>query len=116
MRRGLTPTIADVPTDNADERRASEPLSALPSRGARALAFVSIILAGLAGGLIGYSLVSLQCSGECAVGKGLGSFVGAVLAALGMAVVAVLVLRASGEWREVRGREAAHRPFTRTRR
>jgi hypothetical protein len=73
------------------------------------MAFASIILAGVAGGLIGYSLVSLQSSGDHDVLEGVGAFVGAVLAALGMAVVAVLVLRASGEWKDIQDREAAHR-------
>ena len=61
-----------------DER----PLSALPPPRARAAAFVAILLGGLAGGLIGYSLVRVQCDGECALGKGLGAFIGAALAAM----------------------------------
>lgn len=77
------------------------PLSALPSPGARVAAFVAILVAGLAGGLIGYSLVRLQCDGNCALPMGVGAFVGAVIAAGGMSIVAVLVLRAIGEWREV---------------
>lgn len=77
------------------------PLSALPSPAARALAFVAICVAGLAGGMIGYALVDLQCSGDCAVALGLGTLAGAVAAAGGTAVVAVLVLRALGEWREI---------------
>ena len=58
-------------------------------------------MSGLAGGLIGYSLVRVQCDGECALGKGLGAFIGAALAAIGMSVVAVLVLRALGEWKSI---------------
>ena len=77
------------------------PLSALPSPAARAAAFVAIILGGVAGGLIGYSLVRVQCDGECGFGRGLGAFVGTVIAAVGMSVVAVLVLRALGEWRDI---------------
>lgn len=77
------------------------PLSAIPSPGARALAFVAILLGGFAGGLIGYTLVSLQCDGTCAVQKGLGAWVGAVVGAVGAAIVAILVLRAQGEWREL---------------
>ena len=90
-----------------DER----PLSALPSTLARALAFAGILLGGLAGGLIGYALVDIQCEGSCAVPKGLGILVGAVACAIGMAVVGVLALRAMGEWREIADREAAgHAP------
>ena len=89
-----------------DEQR---PLSALPSPAARIAAFVAIILGGLAGGLIGYTLVKLQCHGSCDTPKGLGLLIGAVLAAAGMAIVAVLVLRAVGEWRQIEQRERAGR-------
>ncbi|MDO8362019.1 MAG: hypothetical protein Q7V88_03915 [Actinomycetota bacterium] len=85
------------------------PLSALPSPAARAAAFVAILLGGLAGGLIGYTLVKLQCDGDCAVAKGIGALVGAVAAAGGMSVVAVLVLRAVGEWRQIEQHERAGR-------
>ncbi|MGA9279266.1 hypothetical protein [Ilumatobacter sp.] len=85
----------------------SRPLSALPSVGVRVLAFVAILVSGLAGGLIGYSLVELQCEGNCAVPEGIGLLIGAVMAAGGMAVVAVLVMRALGEWREISDREKA---------
>lgn len=88
-----------------------ETLSALPSVGVRVAAFVAILLSGLAGGLIGYSLVNLQCEGDCAVPTGLGILVGAVIAAGGMAIVAVLVMRALGEWDEIQDREqAGHGP------
>lgn len=80
------------------------PLSALPSPVARAAAFAAICLGGLAGGLIGYSLVRIQCDGNCAVPLGLGMLTGSVAAATGMSIVAVLVLRAVGEWRELQDR------------
>jgi hypothetical protein len=86
-------------------RRPSGSLSALPSPAARAAAFAAICLGGLAGALIGYSLVELQCEGDCALPLGLGLFVGAVVAAGGMGIVSVLVLRALGEWRELQDRE-----------
>ena len=86
-------------------------LSALPSVGVRIGAFVAILLRGLAGGVIGYSLVALQCDGDCSVPTGIGMLVGALVAAVGMAVVAVLVMRALGEWREVEDRQrAGHAP------
>lgn len=85
------------------------PLSALPSPAARVAAFVAILLAGLAGGLIGYTLVKLQCAGSCGAPKGIGLLVGALLAAGGMAIVAVLVLRAVGEWRQIEQRERTGR-------
>lgn len=87
------------------------PLSAIPPVGARIVAFVVVLLGGLAGGLIGYALVDLQCEGDCTVPKGLGLLVGAVACAAGLAVVVVLALRAMGEWREIDDRErAGHAP------
>ena len=87
------------------------PLSAIPPVAARVIAFVSILLGGLAGGLIGYALVELQCDGDCSVAKGVGLLVGAVGCAGGMAIVGVLALRAMGEWREISDREqAGHAP------
>ena len=80
------------------------PLSALPSRGARLAAYATVILGGVAGGLIGYALVDVQCTGSCETPLGLGAFVGAVVTAGGMSIVAVLVLRALGEWRELQDR------------
>jgi len=76
------------------------PLSALPSTTARVVAFVSILVAGLAGGTIGYALVDVQCTGDCAVPTGLGMLIGSLSFAAGMSIVAVLGLRARGEWRE----------------
>ena len=82
------------------------PLSAIPSPAARVAAFVAILLGGAAGGLIGYTLVKVQCDGDCALPLGIGLFVGAVVAAIGMSIVAVLVLRAQGEWRMVQDDQA----------
>jgi hypothetical protein len=79
----------------------AQKLSALPSPAARALAFGSILLGGLLGGLIGYSLVRVQSPRSTATAKALGASVGALLVAAGTAVLAVLVLRAMGEWRRV---------------
>ncbi len=89
----------------------SRPLSAIPPVAARVTAFVAILLGGLAGGLIGYALVELQCDGDCTVAKGFGLLAGALLCAGGMAIVGVLALRAMGEWREITDRErAGHAP------
>lgn len=78
-----------------------KPLSALPSPATRVAAFAAICFAGVAGALIGYSLVQLQCDGDCTVPLGLGILAGAIVAAGGMSIVAVLVMRALGEWREL---------------
>ncbi len=82
---------------NPQDRR----LSALPSVGARVVAFVSIIVAGIAGALIGFTLVDLQCQGDCDVPNSIGLILGALTGAFGMGIVAVLVLRATGEWKDI---------------
>jgi len=77
------------------------PLSALPSPLARALAFVSILVGGVAGALIGYALVDIQAENASDVILGVGLLVGAIVTAGGTAIVAILVLRAIGEWRTI---------------
>ncbi len=70
-----------------------------------------VLLGGLAGALIGYALVDLQCEGDCSVPTGLGLLTGALVCAGGMAIVSVLALRAMGEWREIADRDrAGHAP------
>jgi len=76
-------------------------LSALPSVSARVVAFCSILLGGFAGGLLGYGVVDTQCEGACSVQTGSGMLICSLIGAGGTAIVAVLVLRAHGEWREV---------------
>ena len=80
---------------------AERPLSALPSPVARALAFVSILLGGVAGALIGYALVDIQVESASDLALGLGLLAGAIITSGGTAIVAILVLRALGEWRSI---------------
>ena len=89
----------------------------LPSTGARVLGFVAILAAGAAGGFIGYAVAELQCTGDCTVIKGIGGLVGAVIAAIGVAIVVQLALRAMHEWRviEAQGGSAAERQRRRAR-
>jgi hypothetical protein len=63
------------------------------------VAFVAILLAGICGLLIGRALADIQCQGDCGVAEGAAGLAGGIVAAGGVAVVAVLVLRAMGEWR-----------------
>jgi len=70
----------------------------LPSRGAYVLAFLSVVVAGAFGGIIGYGLVDVGCSGDCGLAVVAGLAVGAIAAAVGVGIVAVLVLRAMAEW------------------
>ena len=83
--------------------------SALPSRGARFLAFAAILTGGLCGGLIGFSITRLQCVGDCSTNKSIGGLVGAVVGAGGVAVISVLALRAMGEWKTIQERNDKRR-------
>lgn len=67
---------------------------------ARVLAFAAIVVGGLCGGAIGWALVDLQYKGNHVL-AGIGILAGALVAAGGTAVVAVLVLRAMTEWRTI---------------
>lgn len=87
--------------------------SALPDASppvwARVLAVGSILIAGVAGGLIGWSVTDLQCTGDCAATSAAVGVFGAVVCAVGVAVVAVLTLRAMAEWRAIEARDRARR-------
>ena len=74
--------------------------SALPSIGARLLAFGAIVLAGVCGGLIGWKVTGLQVD-DAGAWAGLGGLVGAIVGAGGVGIVSVLVLRAMGEWNTI---------------
>ncbi len=73
---------------------------------ARAIAFIAILVAGLAGALIGSAIVDLQCSGHCDAPIGIGMLIGSLIGASGMSIITVLVLRAVGEWRELADRKS----------
>lgn len=78
--------------------RGSGPPSGAPPLVARLAAFGAIIAAGACGALIGFGFADLQCDGSCGTQKGIGALVGALGAAVGVAIIAVLTLRAMGEW------------------
>ena len=74
--------------------------TSLPPTSARVLAFVAILIGGICGGLIGYGFTDLTCSGDCATLAGGVGLLGAVIGATGVGVVAILALRAMGEWKQ----------------
>lgn len=74
-----------------------------PTPLARLTSFAAIVVAGGCGALIGWAVVDLQCAGSCTPQQGLGAFVGGVLAAAGVALIAVLALQALAEWRAQEG-------------
>ncbi len=74
-------------------------LSALPSSVARILAFASILAGGAVGAVIGYGVTKVSSVHASSTALGVGALLGALITAGGIAIVAVLVLRAMGEWR-----------------
>ena len=110
-------SIADRAAAAAIAQDAGEMAPTLPSPLARGIGFAAILLAGAAGGFIGYAVTDLQCSGDCAVNTGIGGLVGAVFAAIGVGIVVQLALKAMHEWRTVQasGGAAAERQRQRAR-
>jgi hypothetical protein len=103
---GLVPSAAATPERIDPERLPVTAVpAATPSTPVRALAFASIVIAGICGGLIGYAFTDLQCEDGCTAAAGLGGVIGAVIGAVGVAIVAVLVLRAMDEWETVKSRD-----------
>ncbi len=92
---GSFPTleVMQTPPDNPEYAPSS-----LPPRRARVLAFLSIVVGGVCGGLIGYGFADLTCTTNCAILAGAAGVLGAVVGAVGVGVVAILALRAMGEW------------------
>ncbi|TMK58489.1 MAG: hypothetical protein E6G60_15695 [Actinobacteria bacterium] len=89
---------------NGEGPGAEQPLgrdlpAGLPSRGAYVFAFLATVLGGVFGGIIGFGLADIDCTGNCGPSKIIGTVVGALIGAVGVGVVSVLVLRAMSEWR-----------------
>jgi hypothetical protein len=108
----MAPTPDDVrspaesdPTATATPALGTAEPSSLPSVGARVAAFLLILLAGAAGGFIGYAFVQLQVDDDATVAMGIGALVGATIAAGGVAIVVTLTLRAMGEWKTIKARD-----------
>jgi hypothetical protein len=75
------------------------PPSHAAGRGAVLAAFLAVVVGGLSGAAIGFGLVGIDCTGDCGTPQGIGAIVGGLAGAVGVAIVAVLVLRAMAEWR-----------------
>ena len=84
--------------NDAQTRSVGQVPSAAPSTTARLLALLAILVAGTCGGLVGHAVTSLQCVDDCTALAGSMGVLGAVLAAGGVGIVAVLSLRAMSEW------------------
>jgi hypothetical protein len=71
----------------------------MPSRQAFLLSFASVVGAGVFGGIIGLGLADLSATGNQPVAEIVGVVIGALTGAVGVGIVAVLVLRAMAEWK-----------------
>ncbi len=100
------PTGDDTPLLYSD-LAAPQPADSDPPPQARWLAFVSILIGGLLGGLIGYGTADLMSTSSVVVA--LGGIAGAALCAIGVGVVASLTLRAMNEWNVVKHPESETR-------
>ena len=89
----MEPPVPIRPPDDSGEH----PYAA--SRGVLIGAFVAVVVAGLSGAAIGFGLVDIGCTGNCGTVAGLGALFGGLLAAGGVAIVAVLLLRSMAEWK-----------------
>jgi len=85
-----------VPSQPPDDAR-EHPYAA--SRAALIGAFLAVVVAGLSGAAIGYGLVGIGCSDDCGTVSGVGALLGGLVAAGGVAIVAVLLLRSMAEWK-----------------
>lgn len=93
------PPADEAPASPDDELVLLTGHPGVPTRSSVTLAILGVVVAGLFGALIGWGLVDVgqdDASGSLLV---LGAGVGALVAAGGVTVVAVLVLRAMVEWR-----------------
>src|SRR3954449_11907972 len=91
------PRVGQDPPGDHNDAAADEVPPMLPSRGVYLLAFGAVVLAGLLGGIIGYGIADVGSGTDLA--RFVGTLLGSVIAAGGVGIVAVLVLRAMAEWR-----------------
>ena len=89
------PDEPEHPDDDKSRDEAVPPM--LPSRGVYLLAFTAVVVAGLLGAIIGYGIADVGSDSDAA--KFVGTLLGSIIAAGGVGIVAVLVLRAMAEWR-----------------
>ena len=92
----------DEPAEQPTAEAPTPPIdSALPTPVARILAMAAIVMAGICGGLIGWKVTDLQVTDDASLLPAIVGVAGAAFAAGGVAIVAVLVLRAMGEWNTI---------------
>lgn len=83
-------------------------VNAAPPLIARVLAVAAILIGGLCGGLIGFAVIDISCTDGCTTEASIVGLLSAIACAIGVAVVAVLALRAMAEWNAKEARARAH--------
>lgn len=96
-RTGTIPDVEDRFEQGGGRTTPAHPNT--PSGLAVFLAFAGVIVTGALGGIIGWGIADAACSGSCGFWLVLGALCGAIFAATGVGVVAVLLLRSVSEWR-----------------
>ncbi len=79
-----------------EDLAAPQPVEADPPASARILAFGSVLLGGVLGGLVGYGVGDVMFRDD--LWAAVGALLGALTGAIGVGVVANLTLRAMNEW------------------
>ncbi len=97
--RGDLEAASDASPMLYTDLEAPEPIEPDPPPQARWLAFASIVVGGLLGGLIGYGTAEIMTGSS--LWAAVGGLAGAVACAIGVGIVAGLTLRAMGEWNAV---------------
>ncbi|GJM38672.1 MAG: hypothetical protein DHS20C19_20390 [Acidimicrobiales bacterium] len=70
---------------------------------------LAIVVGGLCGGLIGFAVTDISCTDGCTGAASVVGLASAIGCAVGVAIVAVLALRAMAEWNAKETIERAHR-------
>lgn len=83
---------------DASSSSSSGPPTAAPPLLARILALLAIVVGGLCGGLIGFAVTDISCEDGCTGAASIVGLASAIGCAVGVAIVAVLALRAMAEW------------------
>lgn len=86
---------AQQAVDKTIEAESNEPTP----KGALIGGLLAVAFGAVCGAAIGYGLVDIGCHGKCGAPRTIGTLLGASFGALGVSIVAVLVMRALVEWR-----------------
>ncbi len=102
--------VTSEPKPAAGETQPATPGSpgptGLPRRSVRWLAFIAIVVGGALGAVIGSGLANAGCDTDCGTTALVGALIGGIACAIGVGIVATLVLRAMREWHTIQDRDS----------